>query len=150
MNPVVVRERDVERKIQKLRKEAAPGLDGIRPSLLQQFFSSLINLLTVIFNKSLETGEVPEEWKIANVTPIFKKGTKGCPGNYRPVSLTSVPCKLLESIVKDKLMQHLIDNKLIRESQHGFMPGKSCASNLVTFIDFVTKAVDDGESVDIF
>jgi hypothetical protein len=150
MNPVVVWERDVERKIQKLRKEAAPGPDGIRPSLLQQFSSSLINPLTVIFNKSLETGEVPEGWKKANVTPIFKKGTKGCPGNYRPVSLTSVPCKLLESIVKDKLMQHLIDNKLIRESQHGFMPGKSCASNLVTFMDFVTKAVDDGESVDIF
>jgi hypothetical protein len=81
MNPVVVWERDVERKIMKLRKEAAPGPDGIRPSLLKQFSSSLINPLTVIFNKSLETGEVPEGWKKANVTPIFKKGTKGYPGN---------------------------------------------------------------------
>jgi hypothetical protein len=73
MNPVVVWERDVEKKIQKLRKEAAPGPDSIRPSLLQQFSSSLINPLTVIFNKSLETGEVSEGWKKANVALIFKK-----------------------------------------------------------------------------
>ncbi len=92
MGPVVVGERDVEKKIQKLRKVAAPGPDGIKPSLLQQFSSSLITPLTIIFNKSLETGEVPEGWKKEYVTPIFKKGTKGCPGNYRPVSLTSVPC----------------------------------------------------------
>lgn len=130
--------------------QGQPGPDGIKPSLLQQFSSSLIMPLTIIFNKSLETGEVPEGWKKANVTPIFKKGTKGCPGNYRPVSLTSVPCKLLETIIKDKLMQHLIENNLIRDSQHGFMPGKSCASNLVTFMDYVTRAVDEGESVDIF
>jgi hypothetical protein len=150
MDPVVVWERHVEKKIQRLRKDAALGPHGIRPSLLQQVSSSLITPLTIIFNKSLETGEVSEGWKKANDKPIFKKGTKGCPGNYRPVSLTSVPCKLLETIVKDKLMQHLIENKLIRDSQHGFLPGKSCALNLVTFMDFVTRAVDEGESVDIF
>ncbi len=86
---------------------------------------------------------------------MFKKGTKGDPGNYRPVSLTSVPCKVLESIVKDRIMNyllvkdrimnHLLDNDLIGESQHGFMPGCSRATNLVDFMDFVTKAVDDGK-----
>jgi hypothetical protein len=65
------------------------------------------------------------------VTPIFKKGTKEDPGNYRPVSLTSVPCKVLESIVKDRIMNHLLDKDLIGESQHGFMAGRSCATNLV-------------------
>jgi hypothetical protein len=84
------------------------------------------------------------------VSPIFKKGTKGNPGNYRPVSLTSVPCKILESIIKDHLMDHLLTNNLIRDSQHGFMPGKSCASNLVEFMDKVTKSVDEGTAVDIF
>jgi hypothetical protein len=98
----------------------------------------------------LETGEIPQEWRTAKVTPIFKKGAKGDPGNYRPVSLTSVPCKILESIVKDRIMDHLMENKLIRESQHGFMPDRSCASNLVEFMDKVTKAVDEGKSVDIF
>jgi hypothetical protein len=87
---------------------------------------------------------------MATMTPIFKKGTKGSSGNYRPVSLTSVPCKILESIIKANLMKHLLDNNLIRESQHGFMPGKSCASTLVEFIDRVTKLVGEGTAVDIF
>ncbi len=105
---------------------------------------------TVIFNMSLESGTVLTAWKTATVTPIFKKGTKGDPGNYRPVSLTSVPCKILESIIKDKIMDHLLENNLIRDSQHGFMPGRSCATNLVEFMYFVTESVDEGESVDIF
>ncbi len=97
--------------------------------------------------KSIVLGKVPSEWKHATVPPIFKKGTKGDPGNYRPVSLTSVPCKLLESIIKDKIMEHLLENNLIKDSQHGFMLGKSCATNLVEFMDVVSKAVDDGEAV---
>jgi len=150
MTAVRISEQDVARKIRKLRKDAAMGPDGISPRLLQQFESSLIQPLEILFNKSISTGEVPSAWKTANVTPIFKKGTKGDPGNYRPVSLTSVPCKLLESVLKDKIMSHLLDNNLIKESQHGFMPGRSCATNLVEFLDFVTKAVDDGKAVDIF
>ena len=99
--------------------------------------------------KPIRTGEIPEDWRKANVTPIFKKGTKGDPGNYRPVSLTSVPCKLLESIIKDKLLHHLMANKLIKDTQHGFMPGRSCATNLTEFKDKVTRSVDEGGSVDI-
>jgi hypothetical protein len=106
--------------------------------------------LQIIFNRALETGDSPKDWKTASVTPIFKKGTKGDPGNYRPVSLTSVPCKILESIIKDRVMSHLLENNLIRKSQHGFMPGRSCATNLVEFMDFVTRSVDDGKPVDIF
>ncbi len=89
-------------------------------------------------------------WKTATVCPIFKKGTKGDRGNYRPVSLTSMVCKLLESIIKDKITEHLIENNLVRNTQHGFMPGKSCATNLVEFMDIVTRAVDEGKAVDIF
>ncbi len=98
--------------------------------------------LAQIFNRSLRECKVPAEWKRGNVTPIYKKGPKGYPGNYRPVSLTSVPCKLMESILKGNIMDHLMNNNLIRQSQHGFMPGKSCASNLTTFLDRATKAVD--------
>ena len=149
MEKVRVSRVDISRKIRKLRKDAAPGPDGITPKILQQLEESLLLPLEHIFNESLRTGEVPVDWKTATVTPIFKKGTKGNPGNYRPVSLTSVPCKILESIVKDKVMNHLIKNKLIKSSQHGFMPGKSCATNLCQFMDKVTKAVDEGKAVDI-
>jgi hypothetical protein len=72
------------------------------------------------------------------------------PGNYRPVSLTSVLCKVLESIIKDAIMTHLLQNKLLRDSQHGFMPNRSCTTNLIEFMDAVTESVDDGTPVDIF
>ena len=84
------------------------------------------------------------------MTPIFKKGTKGVPANYRPVSLTSIPCKLFESILKDNIMQHLLDNNLIKDSQHGFMPGRSCTTNLVIFLDKLTDIIDKGKQADVF
>ena len=71
-------------------------------------------------------------------------------GNYRPVSLTSVPCKMVESMIKDELMKHLEQNNLIRGSQHGFMSGKSCATNLIQFMDKVKKIVDKGSNADLF
>jgi hypothetical protein len=105
--------------------------------------------LEILFNKSLRTGEISEDWRKANVTLIFTRGPKGDPRNYRPVSLSSVPCKTLKSLIKDKLMAPLIDNNLIKDTQHGFMPGKLCATNLRCFMDTVTKAVDEGKAVDI-
>lgn len=89
------------------------------------------------------------DWKRANVTPIFKKGAKSDPGNYRPVSLTSVSCKILESIIKDKLMAHFEKNMVIFPSQHGFMPKKSCATNLLEFFETVTKLVDEGQCFEV-
>ena len=94
-------------------------------------------------------GIVPGDWKTAHVTPIFKKGQKSSPTNYRPVSLTSVPGKIMEKVVKEFLMSHLKRNNLIRKSQHGFMPNKSCATNLLVFLETVTKAVDEGKNVDV-
>ena len=83
------------------------------------------------------------------MTPIFKKGSRTKPENYRPVSLTSISCKIMESIVKDGLMAHLEENSLMNPSQHGFMPGKSCATNLLEFLEFVTRIVDEGKNMDI-
>jgi hypothetical protein len=83
-------------------------------------------------------------------TPIFKKGVRTDPGNYRPVSLTSVPCKLLESLIDEEINRHLNENNLLNCSQHGFMKGRSCSTNLIEFLEVVTSAVDRGESVDIF
>jgi hypothetical protein len=87
------------------------------------------------------------DWK---TTKVYKKGPKGNPGNYQPVSLTSVQCKIMESILKTRIMEHLLDNKLICPSQHGFMPGKSCALNLTVFLKKATRAVDEGKKIDFF
>ncbi len=123
---VRIMELQFRKKIQKLRPASAAGPDGIGLRLLQELESELVEGLVLIFQRSIDTGVVPEDWKSANVTPIFKKGAKSDPGNYRPVSLTSICCKLSESIIRNVLMAHLERNKLINQSQHGFMPKKSC------------------------
>ena len=82
------------------------------------------------------------------MTPIFKKGSSRDPGNYRPVSLTSLTCKVMEMILKESIMQHLNNNRLIRTSQHSFIAGRSCTTNLVEFLEVITAEADRGEPVD--
>ncbi len=106
-------------------------------------------VLAAIFEKSLDEGTVPEDWKEANVTPIYKKGTKSSPGNYRPVSLSSISCKLMESILRDAITDHLTANRLIKDSQHGFMRDKSCVTNLLEFLEKATTVVDGGDGFDV-
>ena len=147
---VHITEKKVKEKIRNLKTHSAAGPDGTGPKILKEAMNELAKPLTYIFKYSLETGQVPHDWRHARVTPIYKKGTKGDPGNYRPVSLTCISCRLLESLKKDGMTTHLADNNLIRDSQHGFLKGKSCTSNLVTFMDTVTKIIDDGKSADVF
>ena len=98
---------------------------------------------------SLKEGIVPFEWKEANIIPLLKKGSRNKSVNYRPVSLTSVICKLLETIIRDHMMDFLIKHKLINPSQHGFLKAKSCLTNLLCFLEEITKWVDDGPPVDV-
>ena len=139
----------VRKKIQKLKAHSAAGPDAITPRLLQQCVDQLSPVLATIFRKSLDQGQVPEEWRTATVIPIFKKGSKSSSANYRPVSLTCVSCKIMESIVKDDIMAHLKRNKLIKSSQHGFMRGKSTTTNLLEFLDKLSEATDKGIDTDV-
>ena len=95
----------------------------------------------------MEEGLVPDDWRMANVTPIFKAGSKAKAGNYRPVSLTCIICKLMESIIRDGMILHLTSNNLIRASQHGFMASKSCQTNLIEYLNTLTKLVDEGHDI---
>ena len=98
--------------------------------------------------RSLIEGFVPDDWKIADVTPIFKKGKKSDPGNYRPVSLTSQIGKVMESILKDDMLDHIRKYNLITDTQHGFVSRRSCLTNLLVFLEEVTKYIDNGHPVD--
>ena len=100
------------------------------------------------FNKSIEEGKVPVEWKKAIVSPIFKKGKKSSPGKYRPVSLISIMCKICESIIRDKIMNYMSNNDLFTNSQYGFRPGRSCVTQLLEVLDDWSELMDNGFSID--
>ena len=106
-------------------------------------------LLSIIFEKSWLSGEVPDDWREDYVIPIYKKVSKEDPGKYRPVSLTFVPGKILEKIPLDDMLNHLRNESVIRDSQHGFTRVRSCLTNLVAFCDGVTALVDEGKVIDI-
>ncbi|CAM5086896.1 unnamed protein product [Natator depressus] len=134
--------------IEKLNNNKSPGPDGIHPRVLKELKCEIVELLTMICHLSFKSATVPNDWKIANVMPIFKKGSRGDPGSYRPVSLISVPGKLVETIVKNKIVRHIEEHKLLRKSQHGFCKGRSCLTNLLEFFEGDTKHVDKGDSLD--
>ena len=146
---VVITESKIKVKIRNFKEKSAAGPDGIGARILKATSQEIAKPLSYIYRKSLNSGVVPADWRNAKVTPIFKKGPKGEPGNYRPVSLTSIPCRMLESLIKDDMMAHLAENNLIRDSQHGFLKGKSCATNLIVFMDKATKILDEGKNADI-
>ena len=105
--------------------------------------------LTMISNQSMKEGRLPREWKEANITAIFKKGDRKDPGNYRPVSLTSVVCKLMEQLIKEEIVDHMTKNKLFCKEQHGFMAGRSTVTNLLETIDDWTRDLELGNNLDV-
>ena len=105
--------------------------------------------LYLIFSKSLESGLVPTDWKLANIPPIHKKCLRALVSNYRPVSLTCLASKLMESIIRDAMVQHLLENDSCTTEQHGFTNGRSCSTNLLEMFESSTEDVDKGYSVDV-
>ena len=132
-----------------MKENKSPGVDRIPPKLLKEIIAEISIPLANLCNLSLKEGTIPSEWKEANVTTLFKTRSRSKTENYRPVSLTSVFCKLLETFIRDHMVDYLVKNKLITESQHGFLKVRSYLTNLLCFVVDITKWVDDGSPVDV-
>ena len=121
----------VQKSIRGLKSNSSAGPDGLPAVFFKNAASLICFPLSVIFNLSLQTGDLPVIWKNASVTPVFKKGSPSDPSNYRPISLTCIACKLMECTIKDGLLLHLKQHGLIDRNQYGFLSRKSTTSHLL-------------------
>ena len=148
LDSIEIVQSDVYKKLKYLKIDKAQGYDGIPPRILKETAEIIAYPLTKIFIESINSGILPSKWKKANITPIFKKGDKKKAENYRPISLTSVCCKLLESLIKQKILSHMHSNNLLYKDQHGFIKGRSCMTQMLSNIESWTEALDKHHSVD--
>ncbi|BHF72201.1 hypothetical protein SprV_0401526500 [Sparganum proliferum] len=131
----------------RLKESKSPGPDEIPAKILKELAGELAKPLSMLFHTSFETGYLSPDWKSAWITPLYKGGSRVSANNYRPVSLTSICCKIKEKIIKQQLMQFLEQNHLLFDSQHGFRKSRSCVTNLLYCLEHWTRAVNRGDIV---
>ena len=120
----------VKKILHRLNPDKASGPDDLSARVLKECTAEIAQVLACIFSQLLIQATVPDDWRQANVTPIYKKGEKYDPANYRPVSLTCICCKTLEHILVSKIMRHLSEHDILIESQHGFRSGRLAILNV--------------------
>ena len=147
LNEINFSELEVFAALRSLNPDKALGPDGIPGRILKETAQQIAPSLTLLFNKSLHSAVVPDEWKLANVVPVFKRGIKEHVQNYRPISLLCIVSKVLERCVLNHIWEHL--QEIINDHQHGFMPGRSCTSQLVGVLDKIGKVLARGEQIDV-
>ena len=131
---IIIKEK-IKKKLNNFKISKSPGPDGIHPRVLKEVSMSLCTPLARIFETSNKTGLLPEDWKCANITAIYKKGNKKVARNYRPISLTSIVCKLMETLVREEIIEHMKRNKLFSKKQFGFLSGRSTVLQLLQVLD---------------
>ena len=149
LHTIPILREDVQKRLEKLNVNKSCGPDDIHPRVLKETARATSVPLEKIFKLSLSSGECPDDWRKANVTPIHKKGDRTDPSNYRPVSLTSQVCKVLEAITRKYIVEHLESNNILSDKQHGFREGRSCLTNLLEMMENWTKILDDDDGIDV-
>ena len=149
MHEINITREGIQRLLLNLNTHKAPGPDGIMSRVLKELANPVANILTVIFRKSYDTGEIPNSWKVANVTQVFNKGSKCNPINYCRISLTCIACKLMEHIIKSSIMHGANDNHIHYPLQHGFRGKRSSETQLLGFAQDLVNNMHDGRQTDI-
>ena len=142
MGEITVDPNRVLKLLNNLKIHKAPGPDGLLARVLKECNSEIAPILALIYNETLAQGTVPDDWRQANVAPIFKKGEKYDAANYRPVSLTCICCKALEHIIVSNINKHLAFESILAACQHGFRSQRSCETQLVQFFHDLVSNLD--------
>jgi len=149
MMPLVINTTDLLLKLSSLDVNKSAGPDGIHPRIICESRFVMADCFTKLFNLSIESGKIPADWKLSYVTAIHKKGSKNQVDNYRPISLTCVLCKILESCIRDHLMNYFLTNKLFSIYQYGFIKKRSCILQLLKIMDNWVNVLENGGQVDV-
>ena len=134
--------------LKNLKENSAAGPDNVPCKVLKEYHESLALPIFIIMKKSYDSGCLPVNWLRANITSIYKKGKRDHPLNYRPISLTSVICKLLEKILRKRIVDHLESNHIFSVHQHGFRSRRSCLTALLEYFEAISKALDENIPID--
>ena len=149
LEDIIVTTKGVHSLLTKLSPFKSPGPDNIPPFILKDLADYFAPIFTILFQASINQAIVPDDWKLANISPVFKKGDPLQPSNYRPISLTSVPCKLLEHIIFSHIMQHNDSHNILCPNQHGFRKRRSCESQLIATINDLSSNLEQGNQTDM-
>ena len=149
INRLCITTAGIEKMLKGIDIKKASGPDEVPCRILKEAAEEISPYLCYIFNMSISTGSVPSDWRSANITCLFKKGERSAAANYRPVSLTSVPCKMLEHIIFRHIMLHLEEHDILVEYQHGFRKKRSCESQLVITMEDVARSMDTRKQIDM-
>lgn len=148
MDDLLITQEGIAAAIDRLPTNSAPGPDEICTKLLKMTKVVISPILAALFQQSIDTGCVPFAWRIARVIPIFKSGDPSVPLNYRPISLTSIVCKLLEHIISSAVMSYLTKESFFFSNQHGFLRGRSCETQLFELMTDLHNAVHSSSQID--
>ena len=146
---IPIENEDIISPIRKLNPNKANGSDGISGQMLLLCDDSVVLPLRIIFGNNLSTDTYPDIWKLANVTPIFKKGDKQLIENYRPISLLPLCGKIFEKIIFNNLYKHLTTHHPITKSRSGFRPRNSTTSQIIDHVDEIQQTFDSTKSLEV-
>ena len=149
MPPFTIGSEGICKLLKALQPNKAAGPDKISPMILKELREQISGILQIIFSKSLHTGKLPSKWLDANISPIYKKGDRSLPSNYRPISLTCVLCKVMEHIVTSQLVKHFNRNNILYELQHGFREKRSCETQLIMLTHELLQNMQKGKQTDL-
>jgi hypothetical protein len=115
----------------RLYPDKSIGPDDLHARLLIELADDLSEPLAALFNETLQRGKLPSDWKLAFISSIYKKGSRSHAENYRPISLTSIICKVMESFIRDAILEHMVQHGLLSPRQFGFIAGRSTVTQLL-------------------
>ena len=147
---VIVTSNGVQKLLNALNANKAGGPDKLPTRILKELCQEMAPLLAKLFQQSLDEGKLPNDWKIANILPVFKKGKRFSLNNYRPVSLMSVTCKIFEHVICHHIWEHLEQYNVLTDFQYGFRKRRSCETQLIVTLHDLVTAVNEGKQVDAF